>query len=84
MDIIAHQPTDMKAAIDLVGVYLKNHRYKINPTKRATMGYNVQVKTAVELESSEIPHPDDYTHLGVLRNQANTVNTDDKIQLATR
>ena len=84
MAIIAHHPTDMQAAIDLVGVYSKNHRYKINPTKSPTMVYNTLVKTAVELQSSEIPHPDDYTHLGVLRNQANTVNTDDRIQLARR
>ena len=84
MAIIAHHPSDMQAAIDLVGVYSKNHRYKINPTKSATMVYNTQVKTAVELENSEIPHPDDYTHLGVLRNQTNTINTDDRVQLARR
>ena len=48
---VAHHPTDMQAAIDLVGVYSKNHRYKINPTKSATILYNTQVKTAVELEA---------------------------------
>ncbi|XP_072049994.1 uncharacterized protein [Amphiura filiformis] len=84
MAILAHHPCDIQAAIDLVGVYSKNHRYKINPTKSATLVYNTKVKSPVELESSEIPYLEDYTHLGVLRNQANTVNIDDRIQLARR
>ena len=84
MAILATQPEDMQAAIDLVETYAGEHHYGINPSKSATLAYNTQLQPSFIMENNEIPYSIEYTHLGVVRNQTNQLNTDERIQLARR
>ena len=74
----------MQAAINIVNTYANEHHYGINPSKSATLSYNTQLQPSFYMNDSAIPYPEEYTHLGVVRNQSNLLNVDERIQIARR
>ena len=85
MAIITHHPANMQAAVDIVDLYSREHRYRINPTKSAILTFNNNAfRPPIALRNQIIPYPDEYVHLGLVRSYSKHANTDERIQLARR
>ena len=85
MAIITHHPANLQAAIDIVDLYSREHRYRINPTKSATLTFNDNgLRPSITLRNQNIPYPDEYVHLGIVRSYSKHANIDERIQLARR
>lgn len=82
--ILAAQPEDMQAALNTVKYYANEHHYGINPSKSASLSYNTQLQPLFHMSDSDIPYPEEYTHLGIVRNQNNQLNVDERIQTARK
>ena len=84
MAILSNSPTDTQLALDIVSSYAKDHRYKINASKSATISYGSVVNVGLEIDGENIPYSEESMHLGISRNINNVLNVDDRIQLARR
>ncbi len=82
--ILSNSPTDAQVALNIVCEYAKNHRYKINATKSATIQYGSKVQFGLEIDGENIPYCDESMHLGINRNTTNKLDVDHRIQLARR
>lgn len=82
--VLSNSATDAQVALDLVDEYARNHRYKINATKSATISYGSSVQLGLEIGGEEIPYCEESMHLGVCRNTDNKLNVDYRIQLARK
>lgn len=71
-------------AVRIVEDYSSDHCYTINPTKSATIAYFTSKIDPVTLDGVDIPVTNEATHLGISRNQSNSVDVDNRIQLGRR
>ena len=59
MAILSNSPTDTQLALDIVSSYAKDHRYKINASKSATISYGSVVNVGLEIDGENIPYSEE-------------------------
>ena len=84
MAILSNSPLDTQMALNIVNSYAKNHRYRINASKSATISYNSTVDIELSIDSDHIPYVQEATHLGISRKNDNSLDVSSRIQLARK
>ena len=78
--VLANSESELQGIMDIIYHHTQRDLVKINPQKSDLVCYNNKQERAVDIGEFKICRSEKATHLGITRNEKNTIDIDEKIK----